>query len=280
MLLHEDRWLSDCRWYLLSCKYKRRTRDRHRVRLIYPDATRTNPLKSSQFGDYGSSTIGPFGYEEIGSDSVGFNCLSYSSEQLDSLLDTPWKAARSFAILANISNGFTMILLIAASCVSYSPHALKAFACLAFSGSVFLWLTFTLFASKLSDSPYNGSFYVGGGMAVIGALCSIVTGLLIIQILPPGSSGNYTVSPPSQGTAPAGSAVAASAGVTTGRNFPAPKRVQDPPEKAPDADLEVVQSGTETITETILPDGSRKIVKTTVNADGSAVVTETIVKQE
>ena len=117
-------------------------------------------------------------------------------------------------------------------------------------------------------------------MAIVGALCSIVTGLLILQIRPPGS-GNYTVSPPSQGAAATkGSAPATVAGGTPRRNFQGPKRTQALPETAPGAAPEAFQPGTETITETILADGSRKIVKTTVNVDGSKTVTETIVKQE
>lgn len=229
----------------------------------------------------GSSTLGLFAYEELGSDS--YACITYSDAQLESFLDAPWKAARAFAILANICNGVTMLFLIAASCVSYNSHALKVFAGLSFSGSASQMLTFTMFASKISDAPYNGTFYVGGGMAIIAFLFSITTGLLILQIPPPGSIGNYTVSPPppNQRSRPTrGAAPAAVAGGPTGRNFPAPKRSQGLPETAPDGAPEAFQPGTETVTETIMPDGSHKVVKTTVHTDGSQIVTETIVRKE
>lgn len=174
-----------------------------------------------------------------------------------------------------------MLFLIAASCVAYNQIALQVFSGLSFSGSVFEMLTFLMFNSKISDAPFNGSFYVGGGMAIIGALCSAVTGLLILQIRPPGGSGNYTVTHLNQraGRTRGDAATDVSAG-TPGRGFPAPKRTQGPPETAPDGSPEVFQPGTETVTETSLPDGSRKIVKTTVDMDGSTRVTETNIRQE
>ena len=41
---------------------------------------------------------------------------------------------------------------------------------------------------------------------------------------------------------------------------------------------EAYQPGTETITETILPDGSHKVVTTTIDLDGTKTVTEKIVR--
>jgi hypothetical protein len=237
----------------------------------------TTLLFEPKLNDVGSSTIGPFGYEELGSDSIGYVCKSYSSEQLDLLLDGPWKAARAFAVMAQGLVGATMLFLIFASCVSYSTMALYTIAGLSFSGSVSLMLTFVMFASSVAEEQ-NGHFHVGGGMALVGFICSATTGFLVLQIGPPGSSGNYIVSPPGQG---GGSTTSGDAYVAPPprRNFPAPKRAEEKPEAAPE-EAEAFQPGTETLTETNMPDGSRKIIKTTVEPDGSKTITETIVQQQ
>ena len=68
------------------------------------------------------------------------------------------------------------------------------------------------------------------------------------------------------------------------RNFrsPAQQGLQEtaPP---PGMDVDPTQAfapGTETITETSLPDGSKKTTKTVVGLDGSRTVTETVIKEE
>jgi hypothetical protein len=79
------------------------------------------------------------------------------------------------------------------------------------------------------------------------------------------------------------------------RNFPPAKRVVQPKQESAiprntttnnnnnhtnSNDIEAFQPGTETITETILPDGTKKIVTTVIDVDGSTTVTETIVRTE
>lgn len=137
-----------------------------------------------------------------------------------------------------------------------------------------------MFASKVSDEPQNGSFYFGGGMAIVGFICSLTTGLLVLQIKPASYDDDYVVSSPTGGSSDRASEGDTSA-KPAGRNFPAPKRAQqDLPETAPEGDeTNAFEPGTETVTETVMPDGSRKIIKTTVDMDGSKSVTETIVKQ-
>ena len=183
--------------------------------------------------------------------------------------------------MANACNGVVMLFLIAAACVSYNQLALNCFAGLAFAGSVFEWCVFSFFGSMITDPPHNGSFYVGAGMAIIGALCSIVTGLMILRIPQETNSRNWRVVAP-----PSNSNNSYAPQSTVGRrNFPAPKRAAPqetaPPKREIAADpAEAFAPGTETITETILPDGSKKTTKTVVDLDGSKTVTETIVKEE
>ena len=153
-----------------------------------------------------------------------------------------------------------------------------------------------MYASVVGDDPFNGSFYYGGALTILGCLSCFITGLLLLQIQPPGSH-NYIVREPSTSPNTAtsrGSPRATDGSSTTPstgkRNFPPAKRVVQPtPESAlprhnntttSTNDIEAFQPGTETITETILPDGTKKVVATVVGIDGSTTVTETIVRTE
>jgi hypothetical protein len=232
----------------------------------------------------GSSTIGLFGYEELGSDSNGFVCLTYSETQIDFFLDGPWKSARAFGIIANVCSGVTLLCLIGASCFTMNPIFLKILAGWSFFGSFSIMFTFLMFASNVTEEPYNGSFHFGGAMTIVGSISAFVTSLLILQIRPPGE--RYTVSTPSSKQnvtrRPTTTGEKSNETLPPRRNFPAPSRVTKPlPQKesaiVPD-DIEAFQPGTETVTETILPDGTRKTVTTTIGADGSKTVTEVITR--
>jgi hypothetical protein len=230
-----------------------------------------------------------FGYEKIGSNSNGFVCVKYSPTQVEFFLDAPWKAARAFAIIANICSGMTLLCLLVSSCVAYPPIALQGLAGLSFFSGVSVILTFLLFASVVGDAPFNGSFYYGGAMTIIGCISCFITAMLLLQIQPP-SSHNYVVREPtnaSHNTTTRGSRPTDATNVVTPpkRNFPPAKRVVKPTiipqESARDtADIEAFQPGTETITETQLPDGTRKLVTTVIGLDGSSTVTETIIRTD
>jgi len=232
----------------------------------------------------GSSTIGPFGFQSLDSKSQ-FSCVPYSSEQIDNLLDASWKTARVFAIMANVCNGMVMLFLLASACVKYNQLALNCFAGFAFFGSICEWCVFSFFGSFITDPPFNGRFYVGAGMAIIGALCSVVTGWMILRIPQEPTHRNWRVEAPPSNTSN-GSYLPQSTVPTGRRNFPSPKksaRLQETAPPKPDIAIDPAEAfapGTETITETILPDGSTKMTKTVVDLDGSKTVTETIVKEE
>lgn len=243
--------------------------------------------------------IGLFGYQEIGLNSKnGFVCKPYASTQVEYFFDKPFKAARAFAIMASACSGLTLLLLIMTSCLAYPPMILQSLAGLSFFGSISILFTFLMYASVVGDEPFNGSFYYGGAITILGCLSCFITGLLLLQIQPPGSH-NYIVreSSPNQNTVTSrGSPNASNAATTpsTGkRNFPPAKRVVQTHAAKPEAaiprnnnnnanpnDIEAFQPGTETITETLLPDGTKKVVTTVVDIDGSTTVTETIVRTE
>ncbi len=226
----------------------------------------------------------------------GFVCKPYTATQVEYFFDPAFKAARAFAILANVCIGIPLLLLIMSSCLAYPPMILLSLAGLSFFGGISVIFTFLLFASIVGDDPYNGSFYYGGAMAILGCLSCLITGLLILQIQPPGShpyvvreSGANRSTAAPRGSAARPTADTTAAPSTGKRNFPPAKRVvpQKPEAAVPrnndnitTTDIEAFQPGTETITETILPDGTKKVVTTVIDVDGSTTVTETIVRME
>ena len=197
-----------------------------------------------------------------------------------------------------------MLFLICTSCVLFKPNALRIIAALAFCGSVCEICVFAFFGSWVTDPPHNGRFHLGAGLGLLGALCSVVTGVMILkipqerkvknawQVAPPPmnqssndignnpaiATGPYTRSGPQhfvpQSNSPVGK-----------RNFsiPAKRGLVETAPPRPGIEVDPTQAfapGTETTTETILPDGSKKTTTTVVGLDGSRTVTETIVKEE
>ena len=241
--------------------------------------------------------IGLFGYEEIGLNSKnGFVCKPYTPTQVEYFFDKPFKAARAFAIVADICSGVTLLLLIMSSCLTYPLMILQSLAGLSFFGSVSILFTFLMYASIVGDDPFNGSFYFGGAITILGCLSCFITGLLLLQIQPPGSH-NYIVREPSKNqnkprgasSGPSDASTNIATPSTGKRNFPPAKRVAPPKQESaiprnnnPTStnDIEAFQPGTETITETILPDGTKKVISTVVDIDGSTTITETIVRTE
>ena len=215
---------------------------------------------------------------------------------MEYFFDPAFKAARAFAILANTCSGITLLLLLMTSCLAYPPIILQSMSGFSFFGGVSILFTFLLFASVVGDDPYNGSFYYGGAIAILGCFSCIITGLLMLQVQPPGSHNysvrephtNHNSTVPSRGSTSNATTTAPSTGK---RNFPPAKRVVQPKvemavprnnstNRNANDDIEAFQPGTETITETILPDGTKKVITTVIGVDGSSTITETIVRTE
>jgi hypothetical protein len=226
----------------------------------------------------GPSTIGPFGFQDLYGDRGMFVCLSYTSEQMENLVDTPWKVARVFAILAIAFNGVSMLFLIATSCVKYHSVVYSGIATSSILGSFCIMLTFIMFASD-TLSQFNPKFWLGGGMALLGFICALGTGICCLLMALQTDVKTYNLyssaSRSTKGTPPDTNVKS----MVPKRNFPAPPRNSSLSSR-PDQGPEAFAPGTETVTESILPDGSKKVATTRVDYDGSKTITETIVKQE
>lgn len=145
------------------------------------------------------------------------------------------------AVIANICGGITMIICICLSCVSIPMGLLKFTSILTLCAGFFQCLVFIWFANDACDS-YGCTFSHSAGLA-IGASILYLLNACCIKRIGPYVSGDEQFTP---------GAAAAQA--------PA----QDPP------------PGAVQVTVTNLPDGTKKTVRTVVNADGSKTVTETI----
>jgi len=185
------------------------------------------------------SGFGLLSYEDQYRNTGEWTCYYYTDEMLDNF-DAAFKAARAFGITANVLTGIGMILLILASCFEFSASALRGLGCMLIAASFFQCLTFLIFASDvLCDDPLNCSVYVGAGFSIAAALVAMVCSIVCFQ-LPPAHD-------PFEDPRP-------------GIEQPAP-----------------FQPGTVTKTESTMPDGGKKITKTTVHGDGSQTVEETII---
>lgn len=193
-------------------------------------------------------------FSEYGSSGTEHVCATYSSDQIDNFLDGPFKAARAFAVLANIFVGAGALALVFASCAYFEIVLLHGCGWLLIIGSVCEALTFLLYASKVTDGPHNGRFWWGSGLAIASSIAALFAGILTIR-LPPSER---------ESTLPSSS-------------------TDSEANKRPQADSPVVSEqarpmrpGTETTTESILPDGRRKYTTTKWNKDGTKTVEETI----
>jgi hypothetical protein len=230
----------------------------------------------------GVSRVGPLGYSRIGDDSFFGSCAGYNRGQRSQLFDGNMNAVFYVAIVALVLTATVMAIMIASSCVAIPQWTLKVAAVLSFLSSIFQALQFLLYQSKLAGNPYEGRFYFGAITVVVAMLVAMATACFIWIVPTPGAVSTVSLASPPRSSLPTVSNKTTPPPPSPKRNFPGPKRGSPPPETAPDIEAkpsgkEAFAPGTETVTETLLPDGSKKVTTTKVGLDGSKSVTETVV---
>ena len=170
--------------------------------------------------------------------SNAYECTPWSYDAANYFFDAAWKTGRAFSIIANVCIGISMLAAFVMSCMSVSKNLIRVFTGLLFLGSLCELLTFVAFASSVC-TDYNCKFDTGAGLAIGGSIAAFIAGILFSKI--PLAARDDDFIP---------------AGFSGGGGGEAP--------------------GTVTVQETVEPDGTKKILKTTVNADGSKTVEETI----
>ena len=214
------------------------------VSVTIPDGTKIGGFTfegSMGFGFVSHSTNG-YQINGITYSSGNYECTPWSSDAMDHLFDAAWTTARVFGVLAYVCIGISMLAAFVMSCMSFSKNLIRVFTGLLFLGSLCELLTFVAFASSVC-TDYNCKFDTGAGLAIGGSIAAFIAGILFSKI--PLADRDDDFIP---------------AVISSGGGGEAP--------------------GTVTVQETVEPDGTKKIVKTTVNEDGSKTVVESIERPE
>lgn len=163
-------------------------------------------------------------------DVVENYCVSYDQNDIDYFLDATWKAARAMAVTANVCGFITMIITICLSCVSIPKKFLKVATFLSAAAGFFESLTFIAFSSDICKN-YNCNFAWGAGCAIGAILIYFFNAYLLHSV--PEYEREEDDRPAAASTVPG--------------------TVNPPP-------------GSVSVTQTVLPDGTKKTVRTTINA--------------
>jgi hypothetical protein len=165
-----------------------------------------------------------------------WKCYSYSSRQED-LLDDPFTMAQLLGLVSNVLLGVAAVLFIISSCCAFPRLIVLACALIELLGGACLGMTLLAMSTEFCSAPYECRFYAGAGMAILGAVVAFINSV-VMWTLPP---AKYL--------------------------FDGPVR---------DGSLVAFTPGTETMTETRMMDGSKKVAKVTTHDDGAQTIEETV----
>jgi hypothetical protein len=128
--------------------------------------------------DLGGMTMGLLQYQDHSPGSSG-QCTSYSVEQMGQF-DGYFRAARAFALLANILLGVSSLMLMIISCTAIPSSVVTLMSAFLILGSVFQGFTMVVYLSSFACDSCH--FYFGSGLALLGAVVGLVAGVLVCNI--------------------------------------------------------------------------------------------------
>lgn len=169
-------------------------------------------------------------------DDHDWKCYRYSESQEDKL-DDPFMFAQLLGLVANVLLGIAAVLFLLSSCCAFPRLIVLVTSLIQLLGGCCLGATLYVLTTKFCSDPFNCRFYVGAGIAALGALVAIINSFVMCTLAPA-------------------------------------KYVFDEPVR--DGSLVAFTPGTETITETIMMDGTKKVTKTTTHDDGAQTIEETV----
>ena len=181
---------------------------------------------------------GLFTYEDgrRNEDDHDWKCYRYSDSQEDKL-DGPFGTAQLFGLISNVLLGIAAVLFLLSSCCAFPRLIVLVTAFLEVLGGAALMATLVVLGTEFCSDPYDCHFYVGAAFAVLGAVVAFINACVMFTLQP----AKYL--------------------------FDAPVR---------DGSLVAFSPGTETITETRMYDGTKKLTKTTTHDDGAQTIEETV----
>jgi hypothetical protein len=222
---------------------------------LLPTNSTNDVDRNATFVDNNSSLLVPtrFGisYYQVPQQN-DFQCRSYWTEhpiwspvgigETNEIFHDPYfQVARAFGMLSLTIFGIFILMLLALPCITFSPTAIKLLAFMSFLAGIFNFFTLLLFASELCDR-FSCQFSIGSSMAIPVSVVAMMNAVLIYRL-----------------------PFAAAADNDDDNGCAVPT---------------LLVPGTTDVSETVLQDGSKKIVKTTVNLDGSITVEETLIQAE
>lgn len=165
-----------------------------------------------------------------------WKCYRYSDEQ-EAKLDDPFMTAQILGLVANVLLGIAALLFILASCCAF-PRLIVLVTCIIeLLGGLCMGATLLVFSTEFCSDPYSCRFYAGALFAILATVVALINCVVM-----------YTLQPA--------------------------KYLFDEPIR--DGSMVAFSPGTETVTETRMMDGSRKITKTTTHDDGAQTIEDTV----
>mmetsp|Transcript_225 Transcript_225/g.414 ORF Transcript_225/g.414 Transcript_225/m.414 type:complete len:251 (-) Transcript_225:177-929(-) len=169
-------------------------------------------------------------------DDHNWKCYRYTDRQEDKL-DDPFGTAQLLGLISNVLLGIAAVLFLLASCCAFPRLIVLVTALIELLGGCALGATLLVLGTEFCSDPYDCKFYVGAAFAVLGAVVAIINACVMITLQP----AKYLFESP-----------------------------------VLDGSLVAFSPGTETITETRMFDGTKKVTKTTTHDDGAQTIEETV----
>lgn len=157
------------------------------------------PFVSTSLNELYSSKIGLFRYQkfsEFGS-SGGHLCEKYNDDQLQHLLDGPFKTARAFAAIAIFCVTVGTLALLILSCTFVEHFLLQIFGYIFIIGGIFELLVFIVFASDVAKDQ-NAVFWWGSGLTIVGGILSCIVGIIMLGLPQPFKEESTSSTPSSK----------------------------------------------------------------------------------
>jgi hypothetical protein len=171
-------------------------------------------------------------------------CHDWEEREKNYFFDSKFKAARAMGQLSSVFGFFIMIAIFSMACTSFTKMALKLLAFAAFVTGGLALLTLVALSSGICND-YSCDFSHSAAVAIAAGIMYFLTAIVVF--LTPMAEVNRSVS-----NVPVTRVATTVAGSTK------------PP------------TGTVTVKQTLLPDGTTETIRTTYNADGTQTVAETI----
>jgi hypothetical protein len=169
-------------------------------------------------------------------DDHDWKCYNYSDRQED-ILDDPFTLAQVLGLVSNVLLGVAAVLFVLSSCCAFPRLIVLSCAVIELLGGACLGATLLVMSTDFCSAPYECRFYAGAYMAVLGAVVAFINSVVMCKLAP----AKYL--------------------------FDGPVR---------DGSMVAFTPGTETMTETRMMDGSKKVAKVTTHDDGAQTIEETV----